>query len=89
MLIIRFEDPLLYDAAGEHNRIGAIEPDQPALEFPHAFWTINKSELVDIFHRQSCGIHNDGGVVHYAFLACDQCINVLSTIEPTFDGDVC
>jgi len=88
MLIVRFENPLLYDAAGEHDRIGTIEPDQRALEFPHVFWTINESELVAIFHRQSCGIHNDRSVVHYAFLACDQCIDVLSAVEPTFDGDV-
>lgn len=88
MLIVRFEAAMLYDSAGEHDRIGEIKPDQPKMEFPHVFWTVDDSELLTVFHRQSCGIHKDHGVVHYAFLACDQCIDVLSSTAPTFNGDV-
>ena len=88
ILIVRFEAAMLYDSSGEHDRVGKIKPDQPELEFPHVFWTVADSELLTVFHRQSCGFHKDRGVVHYAFLAVDQGIDVLSKTAPTFDGDV-
>ena len=87
MLIVRFGSALLYDSAAESDRIGETQQEQPELEFPHVFWTVENSELLSLFHRQSCGIHADEPLVHFSFLACNQCIDVISREPPTFSGN--
>lgn len=83
-LIARFELALLYCSSDESDRIAGIQPANQTLEFPHVFWIIDDSELVDIFHRQSCGLHTERDVTHFAFLSCNQCVDVVSCGIPTF-----
>ena len=37
------------------------------------------------FHRQSIGVYDFLKIEHYAFLSANDCIDVLSAFEPTFD----
>lgn len=85
-LIIRFENPLLYLNSDDSNRVAPISPPQD-LKFPHAFWKVEDSELVALFHRSSCEIYKDWKIVHFAFQTCDDCVDVLSTTEPTMQQD--
>lgn len=88
MLIVRSEVAMLDDSAGEHARIGETRPDQPKLEFPHVFRTVDDSELLTVFHRQSFGIHKDHGVLHDELMGYDQRVDAPSSTAPTFNGDV-
>lgn len=87
MLIVQFDFPLFYCSSDESHRIAALHPPQPAMDFPHVFWTVDDSELLNIFHRQSCGIRADNGLVHYSFLSCNDCVDVISPSPPRFAGD--
>ena len=84
-IIVRWPRPsvLLYLNTNESCRIAPIEPPQN-LKFPHAFWLVQDSELVRLFDHSSCGIYAGWRIMHYAFLACDDCIDVLCVQEPTF-----
>ena len=87
MLIVRFDDAKFYCNSDEGYRISSIEPSQPTLEFPHVFWRVSDSELVRVFNRQSCGIHSSDGLVHYSFLSCNDCVDVISCFPPKFEGN--
>ena len=84
MLTVSFSSHLLYASSDESDRIGALEPPQPKLQFPHVFWRVNGSELLELFHRSSCGIHDGTHLTHYAFLSCNQCVDVISQFSPDF-----
>lgn len=86
-VFVQFDSPLFYCASDESNRVSELKPEQADLQFPHVFWTVDDSELVRIFNRQSCNLHADFGIVHYCFLSCNQCIDVLSCKPPLFTGD--
>jgi hypothetical protein len=88
MLIVRFDMPLFYCSSDEGDRLSPLHPPQPNLDFPHVFWTIEDSELLKIFHHQSCNIHADCELAHYAFLSCNACVDVVSRYPPHFTGDV-
>ncbi len=87
MLIARFEPALLYCSSDESDRIAGIQPTNQALKFPHVFWIVDDSELVAIFHRQSSGLHTNRDIIHFAFLSCNQCVDVIACGLPTFSGD--
>ncbi len=84
VLIVRFDSQLLYDSGAESDRIGEIQPKGQDLKFPHVFWTVEDSELISIFHRQSCGIRTNQKLNHFAFLACNQQVDVIALTPPTF-----
>lgn len=81
MVIVRFQTVEAYFASNEGNRVSPISPVQE-LDFPHAFWVVENSELLSIVSKQSCGTEFDG-LAHFAFLSCDDCIDVLG-LEPEF-----
>lgn len=85
VVVIRFENRLLYTASDEGHRLSAVKNPEP-LKFPHLFWKVSDSELVREFHRQSVGITEDRSVTHYAFLGVDDCIDVLSVEDPLFSN---
>ncbi len=82
VLVARFANPLLYVASDESYRIARIEPTQPALEFPHVLWRVADSELVGLFHRQSAGAYESWQIDHYAFIAANEVVDVLSVDPP-------
>ena len=82
MLIARFSRALFHCTSDEGDRISPLSPAQPALEFPHVFWTVTDSELLALFHRHSCDVHADRELVHYSFLSCNDCVDVLSSSPP-------
>jgi hypothetical protein len=83
--IARFESQLLYTSSDESFRLSGIRNEEP-LKFPHLFWTVDESELIQEFHRQSVNIYADWKINHYAFLAASDCIDVLSVEEPSFSN---
>ncbi len=88
MLIARFQPILLYCSSDESDRIVEIQHANQILKFPHVFWIVDDSELVAIFHRQSCGLHTNRDIIHFAFLSCNQCVDVIACGLPAFSGDV-
>ncbi len=86
VLIVRFDARLLYTNSDEGSMLNNIE-NFNEVQFPHTFWEVEKSALVEEFQRQSGGIYTDDKITHYAFLSCNDCIDVLSISEPTFSYD--
>jgi hypothetical protein len=86
MIIVRFDAQLLYTKSDEDSMSNIIENPDEVL-FPHTFWKVEKSALVEEFQRQSGGVYTDDKITHYAFLSCNDCIDVLSISEPTFSYD--
>jgi hypothetical protein len=76
MGIFRFDIVEAYFASNESNRISKMLPEQE-LEFPHAFWKVENSELLEVVSKQSCGTEREG-LVHFSFLSCEDCIDVLA-----------
>ena len=87
MIIIRFEERLLYTNSDEGSRLEGIG-NFGEVQFPHTFWKVEESTLVKEFQRQSGGIYRDEEITHYAFLSCSDGIDVLSRFKPTFDYDI-
>ena len=81
--IVKFEQVQMYVNSDEMYRLSEVENGKE-LNFPHTFWKVEKSALLNEFHRQSVGIYEDAGIVHYAFLSCSDCIDVLSSSKPNF-----
>ena len=86
IIIIRFEITLLYTNSPEGTRLNGIE-NFDEVQFPHTFWKVENSTLIEEFQRQSEGIYENDYITHYAFLSCNNGIDVLSTVEPTFNYD--
>ena len=84
MVIVRFESMLMYVNSDEGNRLSNVT-SQEKMVFPHAFWKVEKSSLIKEFHRQSVGINEELKIKHFALLTCDDCIDILSVDEPTFE----
>jgi hypothetical protein len=76
MAIFRFDTVEAYFSSNESNRICRISPEQN-LELPHAFWRVEDSEFLEVVSKQSCGTEREG-LSHFAFLSCDDCIDVLA-----------
>lgn len=83
IVVVRFESHLLYTNSDEANRLAGIENADEVL-FPHAFWKVENSDLVKEFQRQSAHLHEHDPLTHFAFLSCNDCIDVLSIAEPQF-----
>ena len=86
MIIIRFDSIYMYVNSDEGKRLSKVKSDEK-MSFPHAFWKVENSSLVREFHRQSVGVYEDDNVQHFAFLTCNDCIDVLSVEEPNFGTD--
>ena len=86
MIIVRFDNKFMYVNSDEGDRLSKVESDTK-MNFPHAFWTVEGSALIDEFHRQSLNMHKKHKIVHFAFLTCNDCIDVLSDREPVFHID--
>ena len=76
MIVLRFQGVEAYFSSDESNRLRPIEPEQ-FLNFPHAFWKVENSELFENLNSQSCGT-SPTGVQHFAILACEDCIDILA-----------
>ena len=76
IIVVRFNVVEAYFSSDESNRLRRIEPEQ-TLNFPHAFWKVENSQLIDVLNKQSCETCLPG-LQHYAILACSDCINVLA-----------
>ncbi|MCB1582552.1 MAG: hypothetical protein KDI92_05755 [Xanthomonadales bacterium] len=85
MLIARFEDELFYASSDEGDRLSGAKNDIWD-EFPHLFWKVDESELINEFVRQSKGIRDGSAIQHYCFMSCNQCVDVLSLSEPKFES---
>jgi hypothetical protein len=85
MLIVLFERPFFYASSDESDRLTGATNDI-SKEFPHLFWTVTDSNLIAEFKRQTAGVKDDYAITHYCFLSCNQCVDVLSLVKPTFHG---
>ena len=85
IIVVRFESRLFYTNSDEGDRLSAVS-NQQELQFPHAFWIVQDSALVAEFRRQAAGVRDDDNLVHYAFLTCNDCIDVIAIGEPFFVG---
>lgn len=85
MLIANFDSELFYSSSDEGDRLSSVNNDISS-QLPHLFWKVEDSALVTEFKRQTGGVRNDDAIVHYCFLSCNQCIDVLCTTEPKFSG---
>ncbi|HEY9403053.1 MAG TPA: hypothetical protein VIQ24_10190 [Pyrinomonadaceae bacterium] len=83
IIVVRFEAHLLYTNSDEMYRLAGIE-NKDEVQFPHAFWKVEDSSLVKEFHRQSVNIYENDPITHFAFLSCNDCVDVLSVNEPQF-----
>jgi len=83
--IVRFESALLHVNSDEMYRLSEVQ-NSKELNFPHLFWKVEKSQLLEEFHRQSLEIYTDRDITHYAFLSASDCVDVLSETEPTFNN---
>lgn len=79
--IVKFEIALLYINSNESYRLSG-EP----LDFPHTFWQVENSALIEEFNRQSVKIYEAWEIKHFAFLSASDCVDVLSLNFPTFDN---
>ncbi len=85
MLIAKFDSELFYSSSDEGDRLIGAKNDISE-EFPHLFWKVEESVLVEEFIRQSSGVRESEAIQHYCFMSCNQCVDVLSLTEPTFTG---
>ena len=46
------------------------------------FWKVENSALVKEFKRKGAGVGDDDDIIHYVFITCFDCIDVLSMLEP-------
>lgn len=81
--IVKFETVQMYVNSDESYRLAEVQ-NSSKIDFPHTFWKVENSALLEEFNRQSLDIYKDDGIEHYAFLSCDECIDVLSWAKPTF-----
>jgi len=85
IIVVRFGRRLFYTNSDEGDRLsGVVNEDE--LQFPHPFWTVEDSALVTEFRRQAAGVRDDVPLTHYAFLTCNDCIDVIATEDPVFVG---
>jgi hypothetical protein len=83
MLIVSFPSVLYHAKSDDGARLAPVANSAP-LELPHTFWQVTNSALIAEFHRQSCNTREDWNITHYAFLATNEGIDVLSTEAPIF-----
>jgi hypothetical protein len=83
MVIVRFPSVMLYLNTQTSSRLAPLNTTS-SLAFPHTFWRVEESSLVESFKKQAVGTRDKFPIVHYAFLSTTDCIDVLSTEEPTF-----
>ena len=83
VVIVRFENPLLYVNSNESFRLSPVKNSEP-LNFPHTFWQVEESELINEFQRQSLEIYKNWEIKHFVFIGGEDCIDVLSVEEPIF-----
>lgn len=85
MLIVSFASVLFYANSDEGKRLATVE-NEKEMNFPHVFWKVDNSSLIEEFHRQSSGVAETLPIVHYAFLTSSDCVDVLAVEEPSFSG---
>ena len=81
MLRLFFENPFLYQNRDESYMISHTNIEG-SFEFPHAFYIIENSDLVERFHNKSASVYRDRDLKHYAIYTSNDCIDVLSDLEP-------
>ena len=85
VLVVKFAFVLFYASSAGGKRLARVQ-NADEMSFPHAFWKVDASALVEEFHRQSVGTLESVPIVHYAFLSCSDCVDVLATEPPIFVG---
>lgn len=82
MLEIRFECPDAYCNIDEGYRLELLpfEPEERSI-----IYTVENSIFLKEFHRQSHDIYNNFGILHYFISTANDCIDVLSKVEPKVD----
>ena len=55
---------------------------QGAFDYPHPFYIIEYSELIQKFHIESENTFSELNIKHYAIYTCNDCIDILSEKEP-------
>ena len=83
--VVRFGARLFYANSDEGDRLSSVL-NQEELQFPHPFWIVQDSALVSEFKRQGAGVRDGQSLVHYAFLTCNDCIDVIAIGEPVLLG---
>ena len=85
MLIAKFDSELFYSTSDESDRLDGSKNNIQS-EFPHLFWKVTESNLVDEFKRQTAGVRAKDEIQHYCFMSCNQCVDVLSFSGPIYSG---
>ncbi len=82
--IVKFDPALMYVNSDESYRLSDVQYIEDT-KTAHTFWKVEDSQLLKEFHRQSVEVYTFLEIEHYAFLSGNDCIDVLSAFEPTFD----
>lgn len=85
IIVVRFEMHLFYANSDEGDRLASVA-NQDELQFPHPFWLVEDSALVTQFKRAAAGVRDRDTLAHYAFLTCNDCIDVIAAGAPVFVG---
>lgn len=80
-LRLKFEDVLFYQNTDEGNFLNP-PPYLGDFNFPHPFYVIENSKLVQDFHQLSSGIYQDDVITHFAIYSANDCIDILTLSDP-------
>jgi len=58
------------------------EPSEGQFEFPHPFYILENSSLLNRFHEESSDIYSEQRIKHFAIYTANDCIDVLSVDNP-------
>ena len=81
MLRLSWENALFYQNRDECYFTFQSEY-QGKFDFPHPFYQIIGSNLIERFHQESARAYADWAIKHYSIYTCNDCIDVLSALEP-------
>ena len=85
MVIAKFDSELFYSTSHDGDRLSGAKNDISD-EFPHLFWEVTDSSLINEFKRQTAGIRAEDAIYHYCFMSCNQAVDVLSLSAPMYIG---
>ncbi|MEH6474115.1 MAG: hypothetical protein V7727_00440 [Sneathiella sp.] len=83
VLRIKFDVALAYRKVDEGDRWKTVSSN-PELQ-KSVFFIVENSNWIDWFCNESCGIHSSDELIHYAIFTSNDCIDVLSAVEPSVE----
>lgn len=79
-LKISFDEVLSYRSTDEGNLVRIFQ-ESDGLE-KWCLYIVSDSDFLENFHYNSCGVHKDKEIIHFAIYTLNDCLDVLSTSEP-------